>query len=98
MKSFLDEFDVEKNISSQDLYKSDYDAFENKVLLDELRNKIIQNLIDNNVLHHGTMDDFIHEQIDKTLEGYDLSNIERSYIYNLIDICINRYESQNSCR
>ena len=43
MKSFLDEFDVEKNISSQDLYKSDYDAFENKVLLDELRNKIIQN-------------------------------------------------------
>ncbi len=91
MKSFLDEFDVEKNISSQDLYKSDYDAFENKVLLDELRNKIIQNLIDNNVLHHGTMDDFIHEQIDKTLEGYDLSNIERSYIYNLIDNEINGY-------
>ncbi len=91
MKSFLDEFDVEKNISSQDLYKSDYEAFENKVLLDELRNKIIQNLIDNNVLHHGTMDDFIHEQIDKTLEGYDLSNIERSYIYNLIDNEINGY-------
>ena len=91
MKSFLDEFDVEKNISSQDLYKSDYDAFENKVLLDELGNKIIQNLIDNNVLHHGTMDDFIHEQIDKTLEGYDLSNIERSYIYNLIDNEINGY-------
>ena len=56
-----------------------------KNFLDELRNKIIQNLIDHNVLHHGTMDEFIHEQINQTLEGYDLSNIERSYIYNLIE-------------
>ena len=91
MRNFLEEFDVEKEDTSKQLFVNDYDAFENKELLDELRNKIIQNLIDNNVLHHGSMDDFIHEQIDKTLEGYDLSNIERSYIYNLIDNEINGY-------
>ena len=91
MRNFLEEFDVEKENTSQEIFVNDYDAFENKELLDELRNKIIQNLIDNNVLHHGSMDDFIHEQIDKTLEGYDLSNIERSYIYNLIDNEINGY-------
>ena len=37
------------------------------------------------------MDDFVKTEIDKTLEGYDLSDIERSYIYNLIDNEINGY-------
>lgn len=91
MKNFLDEFDIEREDVSANFYKNDYDAFQNKELLDELRNKIIQNLIDHNVLNHGTMDDFIREQIDQTLEGYDLSNIERSYIYNLINNEINGY-------
>ena len=35
------------------------------------------------------MEDFINENIDECLEGYDLSNIERSHIYNLIDDEIN---------
>lgn len=91
MKNFLDEFDIEKEDVHLNFYKNDYDAFENKELLDELRNKIIQNLIDNHVLNHSTMDEFVHEQIDQTLVGYDLSNIERSYVYNLIDNEINGY-------
>ncbi|MEG1313816.1 MAG: ATPase, T2SS/T4P/T4SS family, partial [Bacilli bacterium] len=33
----------------------------------------------------------INDEIDKTLEGYDLSNLERSYIFNLIDNEINGY-------
>ena len=37
------------------------------------------------------MDEFVIREIDKTLEGYDLSNVERSYIYNLIDNEINGY-------
>ena len=37
------------------------------------------------------MDYFIKDEINKTLEGYDLTNIERSYIYNLIDNEINGY-------
>lgn len=69
---------------------NDYDAFQNKELLDELRNKIIQNLIDHN-LTTSNNSELIKDEINKTLAGYDLSNIERSYIYNLIDNEINGY-------
>lgn len=89
-RKFVEEFDVElydSNVEAED----DYSAFSNKVLLDELRNKIIQNLIDNNISHTGTMNEFIKTEIDSTLSGYDLSNVERSYIYNLIDNEINGF-------
>lgn len=84
MKKFVDEFDVKIDNFGYE-QRNDYDTFENKKLLDELRNKIIQNLIDNNIVKTGTMDDYVKEEIDKTIEGYNLSVIERSYIYNLID-------------
>ena len=89
-KKFVEEFNVKMDIADIEQV-SDYETFQNKALLDELRNKIIQNLIDNNITKTGNMDDFIKEQISKTLEGYDLTNIERSYIYNLIDNEINGY-------
>lgn len=89
-KKFIDEFDIKFDEEDYSIIK-DYDAFENKELLDQLRTKIIQNLIDNNMSSKETMDDFIKTEIDKSLEGYDLSEIERSYIYNLIDNEINGY-------
>ena len=89
-KSFIDEFDVvEEEIKMEDI--PDYETFTNKELLDELRNKIIQNLIDNNVDNEISMEGYVSEQIEKTLEGYDLSVIERSYINNLIDNEVNGY-------
>ena len=89
-KKFVEEFDIE--IEQPDVkYISDYETFTNKTLLDELRNKIIQNLIDDNFKNNGTMDEYIKKEIDKTIAGYDLSNVERSYIYNLIDNEINGY-------
>ncbi|MEG0025982.1 MAG: CpaF family protein [Bacilli bacterium] len=89
-KKFIDEFNVEvKAISHKSI--NDYEAFPNKTLLDDLRNKIIQNLIDHNLSTSKNMSEFVRNEIDKTLEGYDLSNIERSYIYNLIDNEINGY-------
>ena len=89
-RKFVEEFDVELYDSNVEV-EDDYSAFSNKVLLDELRNKIIQNLIDNNISHTGTMNEFIKTEIDSTLSGYDLSNVERSYIYNLIDNEINGF-------
>lgn len=83
-RKFVDEFDVKpEEIIHEEV--NDYDAFPNKELLEELRNEIIQNLIDNNIQNHEPMDDFVKIQIDKTIEGYDLSSAERNYIYNLID-------------
>lgn len=89
-KSFVDEFEVVEDKSNfNDL--PDYDTFTNKVLLDELRNKIIQNLIDNNANNKLGLSSYVKGEIDKTLEGYDLSVVERSYINNLIDNEINGY-------
>lgn len=90
MKSLIDEFNIEiENNSYEEMV--DYDAFPNKHLLEELRTKIIQNLIDNNINKAKNLDDFVKKEIDKTLEGYDVSNVERSYLYNLIDNEINGY-------
>ena len=88
-KSFIDEFNIELTNDYQDI--SDYDTFSNKKLLDNLRNTIIQNLIDNNIANIENKRNFIKTEIDKTLEGYDLSLAERNYIYNLIDNEINGY-------
>ena len=89
-KKFVEEFDVEISSNINEV-EDDYNAFENKELLDDLRNKIIQNLIDNNISHTGTMNEFVKNEINSTLSGNDLSNLERSYIYNLIDNEINGY-------
>ena len=92
MKSrlLIDEFNLDKD---KDFYESinDYETFANKELLDKLRNQIIQNLIDNKISNQPDMNSFIRSQIDKTLEGYDLSVLERRYIYNLIDNEVNGF-------
>ena len=88
-KTFIDEFNIDNNVEYSNV--NDYDAFANKELLDSLRNKIIQNLIDNKIDNQPNLALFVKTQIDKTLEGYDLSVVERSYIYNLIDNEINGY-------
>ena len=86
-KSFLEEFDViEKSYDLEDI--SDFEAFKNKELLDELRNKIIQNIIDNNS-NHVIDTNYIRKQINESIEGYNLSLVERNYINNLIDNEIN---------
>lgn len=90
MKKFIDEFEI-KLETPQFNNIDDYDAFPNKKLLDELRNKIIQNLIDHNITEAGSIDEFIKKEIDLTVDGYDLTNLERSYLYNLIDNEINGY-------
>lgn len=88
-KSFVEEFEVQEELDLKDI--SDYETFENKSLLDELRNKIIQNLIDNNTNNQTINSAYIKKEVDKVLEGYDLSLVERSYINNLIDNEINGY-------
>ena len=83
-KRFVDEFafSVEQNLPNE---IDDYDEFPNKKLLDELRSKIIQNIIDGKDRTKENMKDFVKDEIDKSVEGYDLTNEELSYIYNLID-------------
>ncbi len=88
-KRFTEEFGIKVETEVEEL--TDYETFPNKILLDELRNKIIQNLIDNDIGEFQNMDDFIKYEIQRTIEGYDLTNVEISYLHNLIDNEINGY-------
>lgn len=70
---------------------ADYDIFKDKELLDNLRNTIISNLIDDKIPNNKSLHEYINTEIDKALLGYDLTNLERSHIFNLIDNEINGY-------
>lgn len=86
-KKFVEEF----NVKYENYLEKDYEVFENKKLLDELRNKIIQNIIDDSVYNNLEIKEYIKHEVDATLMGYDLSLESHNYIYNLIENEINGY-------
>ena len=88
-KSFSSEFFVDLKSSSPDI-KTDYEIFENKDKLDEIRSIIIQNIIDNNIPKGYNLNEYINYEIDRYL-GSDISNLKRSYVFNLIDNEINGF-------
>lgn len=87
-KKFVEEFAIDINGEKFTDIK-DYEAFENKELLEDLRIKIIQGLIDRELEELSNI--AIREEVDKTVYGYDLSIIERSFLYNLIDNEVNGF-------
>ena len=89
-KSLIEAFNIERK-PSKTSFVSDYEIFPDKKLLDDLRTKIVENLIDKEIPEDKLLNQFINDEIDKTIEGYDLSNLERSHLYNLIDNEINGY-------
>lgn len=89
-KSLVEVFDIAPKGESIKSLK-DYDIFPDKKLLDSLRNKIITNLIDNNIPDDKLLEQYINDEIDETLVGYDLGTIERNHIFNLIQNEINGY-------
>ena len=83
MKKLIDAFETKnEQISS---LSNDYDTFKNKALLNDLRNKIIQNVIDKKMSGRGRVDEYIKTEIDKTVKNYDLTSSEISYLYDLIE-------------
>lgn len=91
MKKTLSDLFELKSASTVYSSTNDYNIFKDKALLDNLRTKIIQNIVDNNIPNNQFLNDYINEEINKTLEGYDLTNLERNHIFNLIDNEINGY-------
>lgn len=87
-KSLLDDFNfIDESINNEII--SDYEVFKDKKLLDKLRKIIIEHLVDSELPEGILLNDFVYSEIDKCLEGYDLTNLERNHIYNLIDDEIN---------
>ena len=87
-KSLLNAFAIERVKPTEEVV-NDYDVFPDKSLLDKLRSKIIENIIDKEIPVGISLEDFINSQIDQSIEGYDLSNLERSHIFNMIEDEIN---------
>ncbi len=88
--SLIEAFNIERKDTFYNQV-TDYEIFQDKKLLDDLRTRIVENLIDKEIPEDKLLNQFINDEIDKTIEGYDLSNLERSHLYNLIDNEINGY-------
>lgn len=88
--SLLEAFNIERKTTKTNQV-NDYDVFPDKELLDDLRTRIVENIIDKEIPEDKLLNQFINDEIDATIEGYDLSNLERSHLFNLIDNEINGY-------
>ncbi len=69
----------------------DYEVFSNKDLLDSLRTKIVENIIDLNLKSGENITSFISKEIDKVITNIELTSAEKNYLYNLIENEINGY-------
>ncbi len=88
--NLLNEFNVKKREKEVVLVK-DYDVFSDKERLDELRSKIVQNLINNKIPQNVSLEQYINDEIDEVLQDYELGSMERNHICNLIQNEINGY-------
>ena len=89
-KSLIDAFEVKPaKVKINNI--SDYEIFQDKELLDNLRTNIIQNLIDEKIPDDKLLEQYINDEIDKSINGYDLDYLQRNYIYNLIQNEITGY-------
>ena len=88
--SLIDAFDVKKTpLKVENI--SDYEIFSDKELLDQLRSKILENLIDENIPDDKLLEQYINDEIDKSISNYDLDYLQRNYIFNMIQNEINGY-------
>ena len=88
--SLIDAFDV-KNTPVKVDNISDYEIFSDKDLLDQLRNKILEDLIDENIPDDKFLEQYINDEIDRNISNYDLDYLQRNYIFRMIQNEINGY-------
>lgn len=88
--TLLEEFGARKR-ENVTVDVKDYAVFPDKEKLEVLRAKIVQNLINNQIPTNVSLEQYINDQIDETLEDYSLDANQRAHIFNLIQNEINGY-------
>ena len=88
--TLLEEFGARKR-ENVTVDVKDYAVFPDKEKLEILRAKIVQNLINNQIPSNVSLEQYINDQIDETLEDYSLDANQRAHIFNLIQNEINGY-------
>ncbi len=89
MSKLLEEFNVQSKTNRYEAL--DYLVFKDKNLLDDFRIKILEDLSDKGFVNETISKELINSEIDEITYGYDLTNSERSYLFNLIDGEVNGY-------
>lgn len=89
-KTLTEVFEIEKEDFGKRIL-TDYEVFEDKEMLDNIRNIIIQKIIDDNLPNDKLLNQHISDEVDKILSAYKLSSIEKDHIINLVDNEINGY-------
>ncbi len=81
------------NVKIENKYNEavDYDIFKDKELLEKFRKKILEDLSNRGMLLKNVSNELLNEEIDEIINGYDISSLERNYLYNLIDNEVNGY-------
>ena len=54
-----------KNLPKDNNIINDYEIFKDKDLLDNLRTKIVENIIDKNITNEDNLDEFLNNEINK---------------------------------
>ena len=88
--TLLEEFGARKR-ENVTVDVKDYAVFPDKEKLEVLRAKIVQNLINNQIPSNVSLEQYINDEIDETLEDYSLDANQRAHIFNLIQNEINGY-------
>ncbi len=89
MSRLLEEFNIKPKKFAYEA--NDYMAFKDKDLLERFRIKILEDISDKGLVNGFVSKDVINSEIDDITYGYDLTNNERLYLFNLIDGEINGY-------
>ena len=66
-KSLTEAFEVKPKINTSNENVKDYDVFGDKGLLEEIRVKIVQNLIEENIPEDTLPEDYINNEIDSAM-------------------------------
>lgn len=89
MGKLLDEFNIVRKENRP--IDNEYVMFEDKDLLDKFRANILEDISDKGLVNNYISKDLINNEIDDITFGYNLSNQERSYLFNLIDGEVNGF-------
>ena len=89
--TLLKEFNARKREVKVSDEVKDYLVFPDKEKLELLRSTIVENLINNQMPSNLSLEEYINDRIDETLEDYDLDAEERNHIFNLIQNEINGF-------
>lgn len=90
-KTLTEAFEVKEKAFTSNKNIRDYEIFADKGLLEEIRMRIVQNLIEESIPEDTSLEEYVNSEIEKSLANYDLTTLQIGHVFNLIQNEINGY-------